>query len=70
MYEARQNKEKVSRRIDAAGGMTRQRVILKSKVLQKEPIFTYTAKNKVKPDEKLKEIRNLRENQGLMMRKS
>lgn len=58
MYEARQNKEKVSRRIDAAGGMTRQRVILKSKVLQKEPIFTYTAKNKVKPDEKLKEIRN------------
>ena len=27
MYEARQNKEKVSRRIDGAGGMAKQRTV-------------------------------------------
>ena len=29
MYEARQNKEEVSRRIDAAGGMAKQRTNVK-----------------------------------------
>lgn len=41
MYEARQNKEKVSRRIDGKGGMTRQRMKINNfKTLQFDPIYT------------------------------
>ena len=54
MYEARQNKEKVSRRIDGGGGIARQKV--KSKLLQKVPIFTYETKKKVQPSTKLLSI--------------
>lgn len=49
MYEARQNKEKVSRRIDSAGGMAKQRLKLKKENMHTTiPIIFKTATNKHK----------------------